>query len=360
MRNVGSGAARLREAGSGTACLGLLAMLATAGGAVAQQARLETGGIVRFEEVAKPIANDPSSRKWNWEVQLSPAQSAGRFRIMQETRGSGGPEREYSLPVFTENELQRSAGDPIHFMLRTGDENPTPNLNKQGNVGLGASFTRVGGGFAASSWIVLPGRIVRSEPSRRGRLRNGRLPLLAVETQDPAGRAHHTELLLEATGGPGTTPASPAPAGSDTSGWKSYRSESMGFAMRYPAEWRVGENKGPESVSLMGPRRPGLQPRLVQFWVQRRVNPTGLPIDRWYSEQAKRMKTTSLPSTRPEAIGGRPAVRQEAVGSLGRHFAFFVSLNRTDVFEITISQDDPGAPLDAGYEAILRTVRFTN
>ena len=58
-------------------------------------------------------------------------------------------EPEFTKTLFSESDLQKSRGDLIHFKLHSGDENPTVNLNKKGNVGLGTSFSRVSGGFGA-------------------------------------------------------------------------------------------------------------------------------------------------------------------------------------------------------------------
>jgi hypothetical protein len=74
-------------------------------------------------------------------------------------------------------------------------------------------------------------------------------------------------------------PSQPLPP-IDTSGWKSYRNETMGFETKYPSAWTVGSLKGtaPENVLLGGPPQVEGSNLRVQFWVQRRMNPKGLSI----------------------------------------------------------------------------------
>ena len=81
--------------------------------------------------------------------------------------------------------------------LHTGDENPTVDMNKKGNVGLGVSFARVGGGYGASNWIVMPGRIVKSRLSKQDYLGNGELLLVSFETIDSSGNEYRTQLKFE-------------------------------------------------------------------------------------------------------------------------------------------------------------------
>jgi len=145
----------------------------------------------------------------------------------------------------------------------------------------------------------------------------------------------------------------------DTSGWKTYRNESMGFETKYPSTWSVGALKGtaPENVMLGGPPRVEGSNLRVQFWVQRQMNPNGLSIQQWYADQLSRQTSRPLATAYP-VIGGRPAVRMEMVGSLSRMFSFFVALNKTDVFQITIDLPPAQTRLDPTYEALLPTIRF--
>jgi len=153
--------------------------------------------IFNFEEVKKPDPNHITPRKWNWEIKLSPVQSQRRFRIVQHTAANKGPRSEADTVLFAEKDLQKTPGDIIHFRLHTGDENPTLDMNKKGNIGLGVSFARVGGGYGASSWIVMPGKIVKSQLSKQDYLKNGELPLVSIETIDSSGNEYRTELKLE-------------------------------------------------------------------------------------------------------------------------------------------------------------------
>ncbi|PYN53379.1 MAG: hypothetical protein DMD94_18810 [Candidatus Rokuibacteriota bacterium] len=145
----------------------------------------------------------------------------------------------------------------------------------------------------------------------------------------------------------------------DTSGWKTYRNESMGFETKYPSTWSVGALKGtaPENVMLGGPPRVEGSNLRVQFWVQRQMNPNGLSIQQWYADQLSRQTSRPLATAYP-VIGGRAAVRMEMVGSLSRMFSFFVALNKTDVFQITIDLPPAQTRLDPTYEALLSTFRF--
>lgn len=157
--------------------------------------------------------------------------------------------------------------------------------------------------------------------------------------------------------------ATPAPSLSDidTSGWKNYRNEKMGFEAKYPNAWHVRPvtGTGPVSVLLNETPQVGKANLSMQFWVQRQVNPQGLSIAQWYADQLQGIKSTPPPSTHT-ILGGRPTIRREAVRTLGRHFDFFTALNKTDVFEVTITQPSSQAQLNQIYEAILSTVIFIN
>jgi hypothetical protein len=149
-----------------------------------------------FEEVIAANPNQITPRKWNWEIKLSPEQSKRRFQIVQETIGKNGPASAFRQVLFTEKDLQKNLGDIVHFKLHTGDENPTVNMNKKGNVGLGVSFSRVGGGYGSSSWIVLPGKIVKSAVREQGLLAKGELILISFESVDSVGNKYTTDLKL--------------------------------------------------------------------------------------------------------------------------------------------------------------------
>jgi hypothetical protein len=149
----------------------------------------------------------------------------------------------------------------------------------------------------------------------------------------------------------------PAPAGDP--GWKQYRNVAMGFEASYPDTWRVRavRGTGPESVTLSETPQAGKPQLAVQFWVQRAANPQGLPIDDWYVDQLRRMKAAP-PAATDTSIAGRSALRMESVGGLGRTYQFFASLNKTDVFEITLTQPLSESQLDPTCRKVLSTVRF--
>jgi hypothetical protein len=133
----------------------------------------------------------------------------------------------------------------------------------------------------------------------------------------------------------------------------------MGFETSYPATWHVRQVKGTgiESVTLDETPRVGKSHLAVQFWVQRAANPQGLSIEQWHAAQLRRMKAPALPTIRT-SLGGRPAIRMEAAGSLGRTFQFFTSLNTTDVFTVTVSQPASQTQFDRTYQELLSTLRF--
>jgi hypothetical protein len=166
-------------------------------GHISAQAASDRIELFKFEEVKHPNPDAVIPRKWNWEIRLTPEQSRNRFRIAEQTRGNNGVEPEFTQTIFGETDLQKNLGDIIHFKLYSGDDNPSFNHNKKGNVGLGISFSRVSGGFGSSNWIVLPGRIVKSDVSNQNSLKNSRLVLVSIDTMDSNGNAHTTDLLLE-------------------------------------------------------------------------------------------------------------------------------------------------------------------
>ena len=146
----------------------------------------------------------------------------------------------------------------------------------------------------------------------------------------------------------------------NTSDWKSYRNETMGFTVKYPNTWQLRRATGTmESVSLGRTPQVGQPNASVQFIVQRKINPKGLPIRQWRDEQMQ--GKTAPPSHQfiDTTIGGRSAIRQEYTGTLERSFNFFISLGKTDIFTIAIIQPSTQTELDQTYEAVLSTVEFT-
>jgi hypothetical protein len=145
----------------------------------------------------------------------------------------------------------------------------------------------------------------------------------------------------------------------DVSDWKIYRNEAMGFETRYPSAWHERSAKATGREAAMLSETPQAEkPQLaVQFWVQRKINPQGLPIEQWYADQLRRMNGAPLP-TGKTSIGGRPTIRTEAVVGLTRQFQFFTSLSRTDIFEITVRQPSSQTELDPTYRTLISSVRF--
>jgi hypothetical protein len=150
-----------------------------------------------------------------------------------------------------------------------------------------------------------------------------------------------------------------SPSEIDISRWKTYRNETMGFETKYPATWHVRSvtGTGPETVMIDETPQVGKPHLAVQFWVQRQINPQGLSIEPWYADQLRKSKAAPLPTSNV-SIGGRPTVRMEAVGSSGRTFYFFTALNKTDIFEIIVTQPSSQTPLDPIYQKLASTIRF--
>jgi hypothetical protein len=149
---------------------------------------------------------------------------------------------------------------------------------------------------------------------------------------------------------------SPSPV--DTAGWTTYRNDTLGFEVRHPATWIVGLGTGTaESVLLNEPRQLGRPSLLIQFFLQRGINPTRLSIDDWYADQMKKVNATTTPPTTHTLIGGRATIRREIEGSFGNHFDFYTPVNTTDIFTIAIIRPS-AAPLDPTQVAVLSTLRF--
>jgi hypothetical protein len=156
-----------------------------------------------------------------------------------------------------------------------------------------------------------------------------------------------------------TVASAQSPSQIDIAAWKSYRDTAMGFETRYPNTWHVrsATGTGPETVSLDETPQVGKPRRAVQFWVQRQANPQGVSIEQWYGDQLRRMNAASPPMT-ITSIGGRPTVRRDVVGTQGRHFSFYTSLNKSDIFQITVTQPTSETQLDETYQRLLSTLRF--
>ena len=154
--------------------------------------------------------------------------------------------------------------------------------------------------------------------------------------------------------------AQTAPPSVDTSGWKTYRNPTMGFEVSHPDTWRATEARGtgPEMVLLGQPSTPGTPRRVLQFWVQRKMNPQGLTIEQWYAEQLSRLKVTTLPKTTATTIGGRAALRREMRVADGVNVDFFTTAGRTDIFQVTITPALPDATLDPIHARIIASLKL--
>jgi hypothetical protein len=163
-----------------------------------------------------------------------------------------------------------------------------------------------------------------------------------------------------AVGIPATTTGAQSASGIDTSQWALFRNDKLGFEVKYPMNWhaQIPTGTGSESVLIGGTQQDSRERLSLQFWVQRKINAKGIPIEHWYADQMEAI--ASLPLSTHTTLGGRPAIRREIVGSLGNHFDWFASLNTTDVFEVTITQPVDQTRLNPIYDAILSTLKFIN
>jgi hypothetical protein len=144
----------------------------------------------------------------------------------------------------------------------------------------------------------------------------------------------------------------------DMSGWKTLRDQKLGFELRHPATWHVGRSTGTlESVVLGEPARSGVTRVVMQVFIQRGINPSGLSIEQWYADQLRRFKTEP-PPTASAVIGGRTTIRRDMSRSDGRQYDFYTAINASDVFQVSIKQPAGAAGLDRTHEAVLSTITF--
>jgi hypothetical protein len=146
----------------------------------------------------------------------------------------------------------------------------------------------------------------------------------------------------------------------DMSNWKTFRNEAMGFEVQYPTDWnvRVSQSKDVDRITLEKPQKTGSPLRAVEFVVQRRLNLDNLPIQAWYKERVKQIKSQPSPII-PTTLGGRPAIIREGETKMGVFMDYYAPLNKTDILQINLKTATMGAELDPTYEAILSTVKFT-
>ena len=151
----------------------------------------------------------------------------------------------------------------------------------------------------------------------------------------------------------GATHAWPQP------GWTTLRDPELGFEVKHPPSWRVSRSTGTlQSVILGEPVAVGKPNIKSQFSVQRDANPRGLTIEHWQAEQLAKVRTTPGITFSSTTLGGRPAVLMEATSSVGRHFTFFTTLHRSDIFNVSIIQPVEQTQLDASHAAVLAGLKF--
>ena len=145
----------------------------------------------------------------------------------------------------------------------------------------------------------------------------------------------------------------------DTAGWQTFRADAMGFELKYPATWRIGRSTGTlESVLLGGPAQGGGTHVSMQLIIQRGINPRELSVEQWYADQLRRFAVSTPPPTTRTVIGGRPTIRRETNGSLGKHYDFYTAINRSDIFQATVILPSGHTRLDPLQEAVISTLTF--
>ncbi|HEV8583563.1 MAG TPA: hypothetical protein VGT02_01200 [Methylomirabilota bacterium] len=145
----------------------------------------------------------------------------------------------------------------------------------------------------------------------------------------------------------------------DTSGWKTLRDTELGFEVKHPPSWRVGRSTGSlESVLLGPPAEVGKANVKSQFFVQRDRNPKGLTIEQWHADELTRVKMTPGIRFTNTTLGGRPAILMEATNSMGKHFTFFTTAHKSDIFNVVIIQPAEQTELDRTHSAVLATLKL--
>jgi hypothetical protein len=171
----------------------------------------------------------------------------------------------------------------------------------------------------------------------------------------------------------------------DTTGWKTYRSESGGYEFEYPDTVSLsipsgksctnGECKAIEEAMLMGSDSTDGKPSVksMSFIIQRGINPQHLPIQQWYESLAQR--PIQPDSETIITVGGKLAIRRGPPVKVAAVHSFdekpvsstagtvsgntvYVPLNKTDV--LTISSPSSGASLSEICQKVLSTLTFTN
>lgn len=159
----------------------------------------EINGIVSFFHSPNPDPIDP--RKWNWEVKLDRSSSKQhRYQLVQEIepllrQGTQPGKPTTNILVYADNIVVNRKGI-IHFIVRTGDERPAPNMNGE-NVGLGLSYSGIGTG-GVSNWILLPGTMILNvKVFEKGSLQDGVIKFLEFQSQTNKGEKYRSTVFLK-------------------------------------------------------------------------------------------------------------------------------------------------------------------
>lgn len=151
-------------------------------------------GIINYSELSPP---SPFSKAWDVRLQATEKQRFQIVRLTSKKDSLQGTPSE-SKVVFTSKDLQKNPGDQMYFRISLSSEAPTQNMNGPSQMGMGLSFSRIGGGYGTSNWIVFPGtKLISIQPNKSGNIKDDRLLFLTIESEDSMGKQYRTNLELQ-------------------------------------------------------------------------------------------------------------------------------------------------------------------
>ena len=144
-----------------------------------------------------------------------------------------------------------------------------------------------------------------------------------------------------------------------TSDWKTYRNDELGFRFKYPLNWFVSEYpNGAVNLSNVATRSELSDESLqneadFEVLIRKNANPKKLDAETWYTEYFKYGFSSDPKSKILTKVDNKPAIRLE-LSEIGSRFHYYV-LNNTDAIEI-INMDQP--KFNSTFQQILSTFKF--